>query len=114
MTYFWVQMVHLGITGMHERDSHTLKPANANDEQDTDPRVLEDFAHFLTVNAYLVDGQLWADYYSKELLMSAEAKQGVWFPDIKKLPDVLYPVKTAKLDLEKKDSDSVSISSKTL
>ncbi|KAK0612191.1 P-loop containing nucleoside triphosphate hydrolase protein [Immersiella caudata] len=98
MTYFWVQMVHLGVAGMQGLlESHTLQAADANEEEDPNPSPLDDFAHFLAVNSYLVDGQLWADYYSKEVLMSPEAKQGVQFPDIKKLPDVLYPTKTEKV-----------------
>ncbi|KAK5658175.1 hypothetical protein OQA88_2148 [Cercophora sp. LCS_1] len=95
MTYFWVQMVHLGIAGMESNtkkgESHTLKPAGVDEKQDANPGLVDDFARFLMVNPFLADGQLWADYYSKEVLMSKEAKEGVRFPDIKKLPDVLAP-----------------------
>lgn len=106
MTYFWVQMVHLGIASMGvDVDSHTLK-AEGQGQDD----LVKDFARFLMVNPYLVDGQLWADYYSKELLMSADAKEGVQFPDIKGLPDVLYPIER-KVTMSTKDS--ISISSKT-
>jgi hypothetical protein len=83
MTYFWIQMVHLGIacTGV-DVESHTLKSEYCS------PR-LDDFAGFLTINQYLVDEHLWADYYSEEVLMSPEAKQGIVFPDIKGLPDLV-------------------------
>lgn len=105
MTYFWVQMVHLGIASMSAvRESHTLKAADGGDKKDAIPGLADDFARFLMVNPYLVDGQLWADYYSKEVLMSSEAKQGVKFPDIKKLPDVLYLTQTAKTGSESGDS----------
>ncbi|KAK4443527.1 ADP-ribosylation factor family-domain-containing protein [Podospora aff. communis PSN243] len=107
MTYFWVQMVHLGLAGMQDRNSHTLK-ADSKEEDDSGSLLEDDFAHFLAVNPYLVDGQLWADYYSKELLMSPEAKQGVQFPDIKKLPDVLVPRATVKREVEKWEVDSVT------
>ncbi|KAL1610477.1 hypothetical protein SLS60_002145 [Paraconiothyrium brasiliense] len=106
MTYFWVQMVHLGIASMGvDVDSHTLKAEGMEE----DPR-LYDFGRFLMVNQYLVDGQLWADYYSKDLLMSSEAKKGVVFPDIKGLPDVLYST-GAKPGTKK--SDTASVSTKT-
>jgi hypothetical protein len=56
-------------------------------------RVLEptDFAEFLAANPYLADGNLWADYYSTEVLMSAGAKAGMVLPDIRALPNVLEP-----------------------
>ncbi|OAG07863.1 uncharacterized protein CC84DRAFT_1161920 [Paraphaeosphaeria sporulosa] len=109
MTYFWVQMVHLGIACMdthaRTRNAHSLKSEGHG-------AGLDDFAAFLTVNQYLVDGQLWADYYSKEVLMSQEAREGVVFPDIKGLPDVVasapsnYVTKAIPLE-------SVSVSSTT-
>ncbi|KAL5416308.1 hypothetical protein PMIN04_008202 [Paraphaeosphaeria minitans] len=86
MTYFWVQIVHLGIACMakytHTRNAHSLKSEGHGAD-------LDGFATFLAVNQYLVDGQLWADYYSKEMLMSKEAREGVVFPDFKGLPDVV-------------------------
>ncbi|KAJ4349618.1 uncharacterized protein N0V89_008234 [Didymosphaeria variabile] len=103
MTYFWVQMVHLGIASMGVNvDLHTLKAEGT----EKDPR-LDDFRRFLMVNQYLVDGQLWADYYSKEHLMSSEAKEGVVFPDIKGLPDVLYTT-VAKPGTKERDIISAS------
>lgn len=111
MTYFWVQMVHLGIACM---DVHT-RPGNAHslktDVGDQVPR-LDDFLAFLTVNQYLVDWQLWADYYSKEVLMSKEAKEGVVFPDVKGLPDVVTSV-PANFLKKAVPVDVVSVSSKT-
>jgi len=104
MTYFWIQMVHLGITRMatfRERQSHTLMAGGldpnatadtlvtANADNDRGKATGDEFAYFLTRNPYLVDAQLWAEYYSKEVLMSPEAKTGMRFPDRKKLPDVL-------------------------
>jgi hypothetical protein len=115
MTYFWVQMVHLGIAGMTSgRGSHTLKAEDGEKKQDDAndgiPSLgVDDFARFLVVNPYLVDGQLWADYYSKEVLMSKEAREGVRVPDIKKLPDVLNPaIATDVMTKEKKDNVSIS------
>jgi hypothetical protein len=93
---------------LERNQSHTLKATYSNDEDSSSSVLVDDFAHFLAVNPYLVDGQLWADYYSKELLMSPEAKQGVQFPDIKKLPDVLVPRAAFRREAEKWDADSVA------
>lgn len=113
MTYFWVQMVHLGIArGLNDsestaaretakRNAHSLKAAAdesdaewvlAKEEKVQDPNSADEngFARFLMLNPFLVDGQLWADYYSTEVLMSPQAKEGLQFPDLKKLPDALH------------------------
>ena len=37
----------------------------------------------------LADASLWTDYYSKEVLMSAEAKAGMVLPDKKALPSLV-------------------------
>lgn len=34
-------------------------------------------------------GNLWADYYSKDVMMSVEAKQGPVLPDVKPLPNLI-------------------------
>ncbi len=87
MTYFWIQMVHFGIVNMGmNKHSHTLHPLNGKELGDA---CLDDFADFLIVNPFIVDGQLWADHYSKETLMSPEAKEGVVLPDIKPMPDTV-------------------------
>ncbi|KAF2444626.1 P-loop containing nucleoside triphosphate hydrolase protein [Karstenula rhodostoma CBS 690.94] len=119
LTYFWVQMVHLGIACMDAhtaRDAHSLKTktntdANTDASERRDPR-LDDFAAFLALNQYLVDGQLWADYYTKEVLMSAEARAGVVFPDIKGLPDVVASAPSIHVK-EMVPAESVSVSSTT-
>ncbi|KAM7206123.1 P-loop containing nucleoside triphosphate hydrolase protein [Naviculisporaceae sp. PSN 640] len=108
MTYFWVQMVHLGIArNLHgsdadatrekdQRNAHSLTDTSGEDpeewEEVKNPNSADEnsFGRFLMLNPFLVDGQLWADYYSKEVLMSPPAKEGLLFPDVKKLPDVLY------------------------
>jgi len=50
---------------------------------------LADFSAFLMFNPYVVDGNLWADYYSKEVLMSPGAKTEVVLPDKKPLPNLV-------------------------
>ena len=71
------------------RESHSLRVKTESEATVKAENDTSDFARFLMVNPYLVDGQLWADYYSKEVLMSTQAKQGLVFPDVKNLPDVL-------------------------
>jgi hypothetical protein len=104
LTYFWVQMVHLGIacTGV-DVETHSLTSEYHS------PR-LDGFAGFLTINQYLVDEYLWADYYSEEVLMSPKAREGVVFPDIKGLPDV---VASAPANPRRKVFESMSVSSTT-
>lgn len=77
MTYFWIQIVHFGIqnTTSPTVDGH---PVNLSDE----------FARFLIVNPYVVDGQLWTDYYSKDVMMTPEARTGMVLPDKKPLPSI--------------------------
>lgn len=102
-------MVHLGIVCMDDaRNAHSLQ-LNAKER---DPRPLDDFAAFLTLNPYLVDAQLWADYYTKEVLMSAEARSGVVFPDIKGLPDVVASAPSNYV-MKRVPVENVSVSSTT-
>ena len=41
------------------------------------------------VNPFVVDGNLWADYYSKDVMMSSAAKESMVFPDKKSLPNLV-------------------------
>lgn len=76
MTYFWIQIVHLGIQNT---------PSNSDATQS----VLNEFARFLLVNPHVVDGNLWSDFYSKDVLMSLEAKTAMVLPDKKPLPNLV-------------------------
>ncbi|KAF8912612.1 ADP-ribosylation factor family-domain-containing protein [Mucidula mucida] len=73
MTYFWIQVVHLGIRNMPD----TAAPSDS------------DFLRFLLLNGHLVEGRLWEGYYSKETMMSPEAKEGVVLPDKRALPNLV-------------------------
>jgi hypothetical protein len=88
MTYFWIQIVHLGI-----RNIVTSAPSNASSSTQsltTSSDVSPDqFPAFLLLNPYVVDGNLWADYYSKEVMMSPAAKAGMVLPDRKPLPNLV-------------------------
>ena len=48
-----------------------------------------DFSRFLLLNPQVVDGNLWADYYSKDVMMSPTAKEGMVLPDKKPLPSIV-------------------------
>ncbi|KAK6992851.1 ADP-ribosylation factor [Favolaschia claudopus] len=87
MTYFWIQMVHFGI-----RSTPPLGYSASNSEFDNkaaDHHDQDDFSRFLLLNPHLADGNLWADYYSKDLMMSPAAKTGPVLPDIKPLPNLV-------------------------
>ncbi|KAG6905910.1 hypothetical protein DXG01_016966 [Tephrocybe rancida] len=88
MTYFWIQVVHLGIRNMLPsndlKTNETMLPSNI-----TGMASPEQFALFLALNTYVADGNLWADYYSKEVMMSPGAKGGMVLPDKKPLPNLV-------------------------
>lgn len=96
MTYFWIQFVHFGMqtvaTDQESESKSAADRADSHKPNDT-PAVQypseEDFFKFLVVNPHLSDGSLWLDYYSKEVMMSAEAKAGMVFPDKKPLPNLV-------------------------
>jgi hypothetical protein len=105
MTYFWIQLVHFGIRSMPPM--YSLSPSSSaskislsdslttlvepplKNKTEEATSSLADFAAFLMLNPYVVDGNLWADYYSKDVLMSPAAKEGVVLPDKKALPNVV-------------------------
>jgi hypothetical protein len=76
MTYFWIQIVHLGIRNT-PLIADSTKPS------------MNEFARFLLVNPHIVDGSLWLDFYSKDVLMSQEARTAMVLPDKKPLPNLL-------------------------
>nr|GAT51628.1 ADP-ribosylation factor [Mycena chlorophos] len=90
MTYFWIQMVHLGIERLRlasEKASLEMEAASVATLTEEDPA--KTFSQFLLTNPFLADGRLWADYYSTEVLMSEEARKGMVLPDKKALPNVV-------------------------
>jgi len=100
MTYFWIQIVHFGIRSMPPMfpistsdislsNSMTLVDVKEKEKLETVSPSLADFSAFLMLNPYVVDGNLWADYYSKDVLMSPAAKTGVVLPDKKPLPNLV-------------------------
>ncbi|KAF9526863.1 ADP-ribosylation factor family-domain-containing protein [Crepidotus variabilis] len=78
MTYFWIQIVHLGI-----RNTPPPQPNQSN------LSPLKEFTRFLLINPNVVDGNLWSDYYTKEVLMSPKAKEEMVLPDKKPLPNLV-------------------------
>jgi hypothetical protein len=98
MTYFWIQLVHFGIRSMPPMYSPSASDISLSDsitvvempgKVESASSSLADFSAFLMLNPFVVDGNLWADYYSKEKLMSPEAKTGVVLPDKKPLPNLV-------------------------
>ncbi|KAG5641485.1 hypothetical protein DXG03_005111 [Asterophora parasitica] len=88
MTYFWIQVVHLGIRNISPstdlKASETVLPSSMTHIASPDQ-----FGLFLVLNPYVADGNLWADYYSKGVMMSPAAKGGMVLPDIKPLPNLV-------------------------
>ena len=85
MTYFWIQMVHLGIRNMSPSLVEFTTPVSGETRYPSSG----DFFRFLLANPHLADVNLWTDYYSREVLMSAEAKAGMILPDKKPLPSLV-------------------------
>ncbi|KAJ6471873.1 ADP-ribosylation factor [Mycena sanguinolenta] len=101
MTYFWIQMVHFGISSMPPLEitdsatdtssANTLVVEKSGDKQTPEAaeKPNDHFVRFLLLNPHLVDGNLWAEYYSKEVIMTPEAKAEMVFPDKKPLPNLV-------------------------
>ncbi|KAH7341879.1 ADP-ribosylation factor [Rhizoctonia solani] len=77
MTYFWIQIVHFGIQSMPTEDIQTNYGVNEN------------FCRFLLLNPYVADGNLWVDYYSKDVIMTPNAKVNMILPDKQPLPNLV-------------------------
>lgn len=50
---------------------------------------VDGFCYFLLLNPYVVDGDLWLDYYSRDVMMSIEAETHFVLPDRKQLPNLI-------------------------
>ncbi|KAJ6474471.1 ADP-ribosylation factor [Mycena vitilis] len=110
MTYFYIQMVHFGICSMPP--APTFDDASISSMQTLvgeekavgkqDEKSGDEFAHFLLTNPHLVDGDLWAQYYSKGVMMSPEAKAGMVLPDKKSLPNLVARETVSSAGLSKK------------
>ncbi|PBK73357.1 P-loop containing nucleoside triphosphate hydrolase protein [Armillaria solidipes] len=86
MTYFWIQLVHLGIRNMPLSSASNASDITLVDSVEPSP---EDFIRFLLMNTHLLVGNLWMEFYSKDTMMSSEAKAGVVLPDKKPLPNLV-------------------------
>jgi small GTP-binding protein len=84
MTYFWVHMVDFAIARMRDKPS-------------VDSLEQSPFKLFLLLNPHLVNGGLFLDYYTKELmLMNPDARKEVMLPDIKPLPSILSNISASE------------------
>ncbi|PPR07554.1 hypothetical protein CVT24_008750 [Panaeolus cyanescens] len=96
MTYVWIQIVHFGIRNMPQDndwsasgDEQEGREGDSESAGTAQATMLNPFSEFLVVNPYVADSGLWTDYYSKEVLMSPEAKAGMVLPDKKPLPNLV-------------------------
>lgn len=90
MTYFWIQMVHYGIR-------QTPGPYRKDGDVSAGELTADDFGLFLLVNPFFVDGNLWEDYYSREVIMTPDAKATMTLPDKKPLPNIVAKELAPKL-----------------
>jgi hypothetical protein len=89
MTYFWIQIVHFGIRNMPPATNSDAEITSNSPPSESNLPSPDDFARFLLINPYVVDGNLWADYYTKDVLMSFKAKGEMVLPDKKPLPNLV-------------------------
>ncbi|KAJ3735968.1 ADP-ribosylation factor [Lentinula guzmanii] len=88
MTYFWIQIVHFGICRMLiPTPSTSPNPQDTKNNEKNKKNQL--FAQFILSNPFVTQGNLWEEYYSREVIMSPEAKEGMVFPDRKPLPSLI-------------------------
>lgn len=92
MSYFWIQIVHFGIRNVPA----SPEPPAPNDTLSTDTTECKatspgpnDFARFLLINPHVADGNLWSDYYTREIIMTPAAKAEMVLPDKKPLPNLV-------------------------
>jgi hypothetical protein len=78
MTYFWMQIIHFGIL------SYQLPGSTVPNDLTPDQ-----FSAFLLLNQNVVDTNLWEDYYSRNVIMTPAAKEGMVLPDKKSLPSIV-------------------------
>ena len=109
MTYFWIQIVHFGIRNMPPPPPPTQPslPSDTTATRSSHPEGLrhtssdasssEDFPKFLLINPHVVDENLWADYYTQQVLMSPKAKAEMVLPDKKPLPNLVIRDATSLL-----------------
>ncbi|KAF3766585.1 hypothetical protein M406DRAFT_330389 [Cryphonectria parasitica EP155] len=83
MTAFWILQLRLA-TFNFQYDLHDGAPPSKND-----------FRSILLHTPSLLYGQLWAFYYTKDVLFSADARTNFAMPDIKPFPQVTRPMVTA-------------------
>ena len=88
-------MVHFGIKSVPPASDDTASGLGATIPSETEvvssdiQASDEGFCRFLILNPFVVDGNLWSDYYSKDVMMSPAAKESMIFPDKKPLPNLV-------------------------
>ncbi|KAF7427844.1 hypothetical protein PC9H_007060 [Pleurotus ostreatus] len=87
MTYLWIQLVHFGIQNTTASLPSSAPPSD--ESPNPLPPSADNFARFLLLNSYVVDGNIWSNYYSKDVIMTPAAKAGLVLPDKKPLPSIL-------------------------
>ncbi|KAJ7202028.1 ADP-ribosylation factor [Mycena pura] len=82
-TYFWIQVVHFCICGM------PAVPAPADISAGSSSTSLAAYLEFLLLNSFVVDEELWTEYYSREVMTSPKARARMVLPDKRRLPNLV-------------------------
>ncbi|KAE8389110.1 hypothetical protein BDV23DRAFT_173295 [Aspergillus alliaceus] len=83
MTIFWLHQIYLQILSFREKNG-------ALPHRDR-------FSEFLEQHPDLMRGRLWAEYYTKDVIFSPEAKEGWRLPDLQPLPQYISQMKTPRI-----------------
>ncbi|KAG5219373.1 ADP-ribosylation factor [Salix suchowensis] len=86
MTYLWIQLVHFGIQNTTASLPSSAPPSDKSPNHFLPRRRL---CSLLASQSYVVDGNIWSNYYSKDVIMTPAAKAGLVLPDKKPLPSIL-------------------------
>ena len=94
MSYFWIQIVPFGIRNVPaptepRASNDTLSESDITSESKATSPGPNDFARFLLINPHVADGNLWSDYYTREVIMTPAAKAEMVLPDKKPLPNLV-------------------------
>ncbi|KAL0069998.1 hypothetical protein AAF712_002895 [Marasmius tenuissimus] len=90
MTYFWVQMVHFSIRSIAPVSAEAeVAEGESGGVQQLGNDANDDFRKFLLLNPYLARSDLWSEYYTKDMMLSQEAKESMVLPDRNSLPNLV-------------------------
>eukprot|EP01113_Clastostelium_recurvatum_P019515 TRINITY_DN22_c0_g3_i1.p1 TRINITY_DN22_c0_g3~~TRINITY_DN22_c0_g3_i1.p1 ORF type:complete len:111 (+),score=18.05 TRINITY_DN22_c0_g3_i1:454-786(+) len=86
MTYFWIQMTHFAMASTN-MDNWKEAPRSNTENPDEE---FQEFNVFLERNPHLMNGGLFLEYYSRELMLQTpESRTEMRLPDLRPLPSIV-------------------------